>query len=160
MERDLATGRDREVIGAGVANGPINLSPDGRMIVMGALPAAGGTATSLVLIPVAGGEPRTVFRSAHPPGRFANYQGLPWLPDGQGFLVRERIGSISEMWYVPLAGSPRKLDVDATPWATGPVGALSLHPDGRRLAFLLRSTRPTSEVWTLEHFLPRPTLAR
>jgi Tol biopolymer transport system component len=85
---------------------------------------------------------------------------MPWLPDGQGFFVRRRIGSTSEIWYVPLAGSPRKLDVDATPWSTGPVGALSLHPDGRRLAFLLRSTRPTSEVWALEHFLPRPASAR
>jgi Tol biopolymer transport system component len=162
VERDLATGRERQVLGDVLANGPINLSPDGRWIVMGAANRTGVStlAIGLVLIPVAGGEMREVFR-AEPPDRFANFQGMPWTPDGQGFLVRKRLGqSGSEIWHVPLAGAPRKLDVDTTGWSYGAVGPLSLHPDGRRLAFLQSSNRPASEVWKLEHFLLSSPAAR
>jgi uncharacterized membrane-anchored protein len=116
--------------------------------------------THLVLISVAGGEMRELLR-VDPPDRFAAFQGMPWMPDGQGFLVRKRVGrTSSEIWYVPLAGSPRKLDVDTTGWSYGAIGPLSLHPDGRRLAFLMSSSRPASEVWTLEHFLAAPPGSR
>jgi Tol biopolymer transport system component len=162
VERDLATGRERQVIGDVLANGPINLSPDGRWIVMGAANRTGASTlpTHLVLISVAGGEMRELLR-VDPPDRFAAFQGMPWMPDGQGFLVRKRVGrTSSEIWYVPLAGSPRKLDVDTTGWSYGAIGPLSLHPDGRRLAFLMSSSRPASEVWTLEHFLAAPPGSR
>ena len=153
VERDLGTGRERQVVKDGtVALGPINLSPDGRWIVMGAANPDGATAGRLILIPVAGGEIRQIL-SIDAPDRFANFQGMPWLPDGRGFLVRKRTAKSSEIWFVPLSGSARKLDVDASQWSNGPIGALSLHPDGRRLAFLLASSRPVSEVWKLERFL-------
>lgn len=155
VERDLATGREREVIGRGLGGGPINLSPDGRWIAMGM--GRGDTSSNLsaaiVLIPVDGGEPRELLRAGQSE-RFANFQGMPWTPDGRGFLVRKRLPRTSELWFVPIAGEPRKLDVDASQWTNGPVGALSLHPDGRQLAILLQSSKPGREVWALENFLP------
>lgn len=155
-ERDLATGREREVVGGGFGLGPINVSPDGRWIV---LEKTVGPAAAITLIPVEGGEPREMLRVAQLE-RFARYQGMPWTPDGRGFLVRKRLPKSAELWFVPLAGEPRKLDVDATAWSNGPVGALSLHPDGRQLAFLLRSREPSTQVWVLENFLPAQTPKR
>jgi len=159
VERDLASGEEREVIGAGVTNGPISLSPDGRWIAMGKrLPSATGgsdLASAIVLIPVAGGESREVLRTAQPEERFANFQGMPWTPDSRAILVRKRLPESSELWLVPIAGEPaRRLEVDVNDWAGGPVGAPSLHPDGRQIAFLQMSSEPVTQVWALENFLP------
>ena len=152
LERDVVTSRERQVIGGGIANGPINLSPDGRWIAMGSHDRSGGLSSAIVLIPVEGGEPRELLR-VRETERLATFQGMPWTPDGRGFLVRKRLPRATELWYVPIAGDPRKLDVDASQWTTGPVGALSLHPDGRQLAVLLQSSKPGREVWALEDFL-------
>lgn len=155
-ERDLATGREREVVQGGFGLGPINVSPNGRWIV---LERTAGLAAAITLIPVEGGEPREMLRAAQAE-RFARYQGMPWTADGRGFLVRKRLPRSAELWFVPLAGEPRKLDVDASAWSNGPVGALSLHPDGRQLAFLLRSREFSTQVWVLENFLPAQTPKR
>jgi Tol biopolymer transport system component len=157
VERDLATGQERELI-ADVTNGPINLSPDGLWIATGKrLPSAAGASTlasAIVLIPVAGGEPRELLRAA-PDERFGNYQGMPWTPDGRAFLVKKVLPKGSELWLVPITGEPpRRLDVDISGWSGGPFGAPSLHPDGRQLAFVQRSSEPTTQVWALENFLP------
>ena len=153
VERELATGREREVIGSGFGGGPANVSPDGRWIVMEKTdPSA--RSTTIVLIPIAGGETRELLRAAQP-ARFASYQGMPWTPDGRAFLVRKMVQRTSEIWLVPITGElPRKLDVDTSQWSPGPVGALSLHPDGRQLAFLLLSRLAGTQVWVLENFIP------
>jgi hypothetical protein len=79
---------------------------------------------------------------------------LPWTPDGGAIIVRKVLPSrVSELWLVPATGTPpRTLGVDASRWSTGPVGVISLHPDGRQLAFT--SGNIDDEVWVLENFLP------
>jgi Tol biopolymer transport system component len=153
VERDLATGQEREVI-AGVTNGPINLSPDGHWIATGMRAPSGNLAQAIALVPVRGGESRELLR-AGPDERFGNYMGMPWTPDGRAFLVRKVLPKGSELWLVPITGEPpRRLDVDISEWSGGPVGAPSLHPDGRQLAFVQLSSEPTTQVWALENFLP------
>jgi hypothetical protein len=48
--------------------------------------------------------------------------------------------------------------VDVRNWTFGGVAQFSLHPDGRRIAFLSGSL--SNEVMVLENFLPRATPAR
>jgi Tol biopolymer transport system component len=151
-ERQLSTGQEREVVGTGFGLAPINLSPDGRWTVLVKL---SGQAQTIMLVPIDGGQPREMLRAAAP-DTFARYQGAMWTADSRGFIVRKRRSlNGGELWYVPLGGEPRKLAVDLSQWATGIVGAFSLHPDGHRVAFLQNSGDPTTQVWVLENFLPK-----
>ena len=107
-----------------------------------------------MLIPVEGGEPRELLRVSQPQGLIVRFSGMPWTPDGRAVLVRRRMAvDSSELWLVPIAGAPpRKLDIDVNRWATGNFGVISLHPDGRQIAFL--TGQVNSEVWVVENFLP------
>jgi Tol biopolymer transport system component len=150
IERDLTSGLEREVVRGDL--GSINLSPDGHSIVA----QRGDRVTkseAVVLIPVQGGEPRELLRVSQPQG-ILRFSGMPWTPDGRGVLVRRRMtADNAELWLVPITGAPpRKLDIDVNRWATGNWGVISLHPDGRQIAFL--TGQVNSEVWVLENFLP------
>jgi hypothetical protein len=47
---------------------------------------------------------------------------------------------------------PRKLDIDVNRRATGNWEVISLHPDGRQIAFV--AGQVNSEVWVLVNLLP------
>jgi Tol biopolymer transport system component len=147
VERDLVSGTERTV--ARGAFGAFSVSPDGTSI---AAPMGGiATASARVLagIRVDTGEVRELMRVG-PSERFPPYVAPQWTPDGRAVLVRKR--SPNELWLVPLGGTPRKLDVDVREWSFGAVGQMSVHPDGRQVAFL--TGRLSSEVMVLENFLP------
>jgi hypothetical protein len=82
---------------------------------------------------------------------------MAWTSDSRAVIVRTVVtaaGDKSELWLVPAAGgSPRKLDVDVNGMAKTLRSAISLHRDGQRLAFT--SGERVSEVWMMEHFLPK-----
>jgi Tol biopolymer transport system component len=148
VERELATEKER-VIARG-AFGIFNVSPDGQSIAAirgGISPAA---AQAVVHLRVADGLERVVLRAA--PGELIPvWTGLPWTPDSGAIIVRKR--RPNELWLVSITGAPpRKLDVDVSGWSFGPIGIVSLSPDGRRIA----STTGMSngEVMVLENFLP------
>jgi Tol biopolymer transport system component len=75
---------------------------------------------------------------------------IAWAPDGQGVLfVKQPDSRVAkmELWLAPLeGGQPRKLDLTAPN-----LRDLSVHPDGRRIAYTAGSDR--SAVWVLENFL-------
>jgi Tol biopolymer transport system component len=157
VERDLATGAEREV--ARGALGSISLSPDGRWITaQRADPSTKSQA--VVLIPVEGGETKELLRVTDPQRIVSALSGIPWTPDGRSVLVRRRMGADSiELWLVPTEGAqPRKLDIDVNQWPAGNRGFISLSPDGRQLAFLAGEVN--SEVWALENFLPPARVSR
>jgi hypothetical protein len=58
------------------------------------------------------------------------------------------------LWLAPVAGAPRKLDIDVTRWHDG--GTFAVHPDGRHLAFTAFAGNAGGEIWALENFLPVP----
>ncbi|MCX6376441.1 MAG: hypothetical protein NTU88_10495, partial [Armatimonadetes bacterium] len=62
---------------------------------------------------------------------------------------RANRGSLkTELWSVSVqGGEPRKLDLTAENMRD-----LSVHPDGRQIAFTAGQTK--SEVWVMENFLP------
>ena len=154
IERDLDSGAEREIDRElNVTSG--NLSPDGKYFI-GTRTDTSAKTSSLLLVPVAEGQPRELLRLTQPES-IALFGS--WTPDGSVIFTKDT-GSRKEVWLVPVTGGrPRKLDIDPAIWWDGSEDRPSevsfrVSPDGRRISFLMgRSVR---EVWALENFLPAP----
>ncbi|MDA2925603.1 hypothetical protein MYX65_13315, partial [Acidobacteria bacterium AH-259-L09] len=118
------------------------LSPDGKRLAF-ASNEGGGPAGTLLVMPVAGGDPRQLLRA-----RNGELSGVEWMRDGRHLLVSAPNKPIPALWRVSMnGGQPRKL-----PLSLDRQGGVRLHPRGRQIAFTAGKTR--SEVWVLENFLP------
>jgi Tol biopolymer transport system component len=154
VERDLASGSERAI--ASGEFGIFSVSPDGQTIAALAGGVFVAAAHALVQIRIDNGETRELLR-ARAGEIIPVWTGLPWLPDGSGVLMRKR--KPNELWIVPSDGStPRKVHGDVTGWQFGPVGVISLHPDGRQIA--ATSGTVDHEVMALENFLLKANGAR
>ncbi len=148
IERDLASGSERRLIRReGLLY--LSVSPDGRYVAGTSLDPS-SKSSSLLLIPIEGGEPRELLRVTAPQGFYL----VAWMPDGRGVIVRKMLSASEnaseELWLVPVGdGQPRKLEIDKLSLGDSPV---SIHPDGRQIAYLGGETK--KEVWILENFLP------
>ena len=160
LERDLASGRERELFrGPGPAFP--ELSPDGRFLA-GASCDDRSKSCALMLVPVTGGQPKELLR-VKDPQRIDTRGFVSWTPDGQSVIVPLHLdaspsSSVNrELLLVPIDGrAPRKLALDTRNLARGGV---RVHPDGRQVAFATGGGR-TSEVWVLENFLPAAEAVR
>jgi Tol biopolymer transport system component len=147
--RDLDTGQEKELYSLVVSSsnyaGNLVVSRDGRQL---AFQVSESGSKIIKVMPAAGGEARELLRgdgSSFESGKIA------WAPDGQSVLLARRAspgGSQDELWLVPVqGGEPRKLGI------TGEnMRHLSVHPDGRHIAFTAGGER--GEVWVMENFLP------
>jgi Tol biopolymer transport system component len=112
--------------------------------------------TTLNVMPAQGGEILELFRysgeSISTGSRFF------WDPSSQGILFVKRYyveddeeEKESELWYVPSIHNPnpRKLELEMYG-----IGALSFHPDGKRIAFESGKI-PEDEIWIMENFMKR-----
>lgn len=162
VERDLASGEEREVKGGGGA-----LSPDGQHVAV-ARADRSANAASLLIVPVAGGQPRELLRLT-PSEALMNPTRGAWTRDSSALLIQKHTGSRWELWLVPVTGGrPRKLDIDPNIWREGIANSggsvqlgdhgFSLVPDGRRIAIVMGKDAP--EVWALENFLPAASTKR
>ena len=156
VERELASGAEREVIRHPRLWREVNFSPDGRYLAVQTGVDPSTKTSSLLLVPVAGGEPRELVRLTEPDG-WGDYGTTAWTPDGKAVLKVKRNGSGTELLLVPVTGGPpRKLDIDSDSWTRGAQGGMdqgfSLSPDGQKIAFLMGKS--ASEVWAIENFLP------
>ena len=157
IERDLASGKERELIRKPFV-GQFSLSPDGRFIAVGTVDSKSAAA---VLIPIAAGEPRELMR-VDQLNIAANFSGQVfvtsgWTPDSRSVLIGEfPSGGQPEACLVSLDGDVRKLDLrlelgmDAGHRRLGPV---RIQPNGRQVAFQVSGTPKPEEVWVLENFL-------
>jgi Tol biopolymer transport system component len=138
---------------AGIDVGTENLalSPDGRTLAFHA--RKGGSAGTLMLVPSVGGEARALF-TVNSPDNFS-WGSFTWTPDGRNILaaVSRKSGRtpgdtpVSTLWRVPVDGSP-PTKIDFPPmW----LQALRLNPDGKTLAFQVRSSK--QEIWVMQNFL-------
>jgi hypothetical protein len=79
--------------------------------------------------------------------------GLSWTPDGTNLILGKTDNlpdKNTENWIIPVkGGEPGKFEL--------PVKAnhVSLHSDGRRIAFTGGELGGSSEIWALENFLPK-----
>lgn len=96
-----------------------------------------------MIVPVDGGAPRVLWRLGE--GEWINNTSIPWTPDGRAVIVRRMLDARamkSDLWLVPIdGGARRKLDVDVSRIATFANGRISVHPDGRQLAYLSNDER-------------------
>ena len=132
------------------------LSPDGTRIVFG---ARSGKLDYIGVVPVAGGESKVIYE--YPAGEFMRAAaGLIWTADGKGVLY-QRGGIIGhaeqdpadDLWLMSAdGGSPRKLLS-----LTGIIWSLTVHPNGREIAF---STRALGTEFRVLENLFRPRAGR
>jgi len=148
--RDLETGQEKELhsiadpsyYGSGAV-----LSPDERRLAFVVVADTENREKVLKVMPAAGGEARDLLRGVRLPFPAL----IAWAPDGRRVVFARQPNprdSKTELWLISVqGGEPRKLDLTAENMSD-----LSVHPDGRHIAFTAGQAR--SEVWVMENFLP------
>jgi Tol biopolymer transport system component len=116
------------------------LSPDGNSL---AFRHNFKTANELWIIPTNGGEPRLI-------GSLDKEEKIDWpewTPDSRQVIVIAR--NSKELYAFSVdGGKPIRMDL-----RLDGIKRLSIHPDGKRLAFMHRQRRG-GDVWVMENFLP------
>lgn len=164
VRRDLETGEEEElyraVPPAKVHHWPtanLAVSPNAQQLVFVWTDAKNvDRATKLMVLPAAGGEPRVIVRAQEP----AVISAPAWTPDSRHIMYARTIYGEKpkfELWRISAeGGEPQNIGVVME--GLEPFG-LSVHPDGKRVAFTAGTKR--EEVWVLKDFLPpgpkRPT---
>ncbi len=149
VAHDLATGQEKElysVVESSMYSSGVALSRDGQQLAF-AIRDPETRSKILKVLPAAGGEAHDLLRGVQLP-----FPGsVAWAPDGQSVLFTKQpslADSKTELWLIPVqGGEPRKLDLTAEN-----MRELSVHPDGRRVAFTAGEDKQT--VWVMENFLP------
>ena len=119
--REIASGRTSTVY-RGERLHLLTASPDGKWLAV-------GSGANIVLVPVAGGESRTVA-----------FEGLSELEWGGALIA----GKGADLWRIPnTGGAPEKLDSPGNRSA-----GFSLQPDGERIALTAGALK--SEVWAMK----------
>jgi Tol biopolymer transport system component len=147
LRRDIAAAEPKEVFRASTRT-PISwmsVSPDERHVAF--IQRAGNDFLNqpgtLFVAPVSSGTPRAVFTAA----------GLDveqWAADGESVIARKHDASRFELWRVPLAGVPVKLELEGTRTQD----MFQLSPDGKYIAFTGQAGEAGDQIWAIENFLP------
>ena len=157
VTRDLETGEEKElyraVPPAQVHHWPTSntaVSPNGQRLAFVWTDAKNvGRATALMVLPTAGGEPRELLRAQEP----AVISVPAWTPDSRHLIYARTVQGEKrkfELWRISAeGGEPQNLGLLME--GLEPYG-LSVHPDGKRIAFTAGTER--EEVWVLQDFLP------
>ena len=157
---DVRTGVDR-LVAAGTLPA---LSPDGRTVAYlrytRKKPTTQPVASTLEVVPLAGGKPRIVARTRGPE-LGPHFESRPqWLPDGTGVAIARRVAEQGP-WAIELVrfdGSRRVLAPRTSP-------DFALSPNGRLLVYLRGDTlvvagqRGREQVHPLRRLLPERYLA-
>lgn len=158
VARDLESGRETELYRVAAPGGIAHLavSPDGEKLAFVWWDSETGAA-SVKVMPVAGGEPRELVQLPRP--ELTSYAQplveLAWMQDSRHVIYATSSASQPKLdfWRISAeGGEPDHLGLEME--GLRPYG-LSVHPDGRRIAFTAGRPR-RNEVWVLENFLPPP----
>jgi Tol biopolymer transport system component len=151
-EHDLLSGRERTIPRAPEGAGFVELamSPDGKLLATKLNWRGKKPYYSLAVLPVDTGEIREV--TTAPPLHW--FQNIVWTPDGRYLLFTKHYaegGGESEkveLWRVAVdSGKEENLDTSLQgTWD------LSIHPDGRRIAFTRMQN--VTQIWVMENFVP------
>jgi Tol biopolymer transport system component len=155
--RDLKSGTEK-VLYRSDDKFNISLSPDGQWL---ALIFVSKEKPRLIVMPAAGGESRELCRFEEDDGFiFGSSCSITWTADGKYILFTMIDSKIDdpqwELCRIPTDGGElEKLGLKMS----GSFFNLSVHPDGRHIAFSSRE-QSGSEVWVMENFLPTMPVAK
>jgi Tol biopolymer transport system component len=151
LSRHLATGEERELLAADERT-MFSISPDGGWLAL----LNTDKKKVVRVMPVGGGEPKELFRFEE---ERPSFPCIKWTPDGKYIIFRKlKPGKggeqrfFSTLWRISAqGGKPEDLGLVMAAFQD-----LSVHPDGRHLAFTSPGVVPSSPaIWVLENFLPR-----
>jgi Tol biopolymer transport system component len=143
---DLETGKERRIgpLTKGSILNRVRVSPDDSQVAACNWKAEEED-TDLVLLSVDGGQLKTLVTVEGPEW----IQDLAWARDGKHVLFFKKLGDLphkNELWIVPTeGGTPRDLGIRA-----GWIQQLSVHPNGKRIAFASESRDDEPQVWVME----------
>jgi Tol biopolymer transport system component len=156
VARNLSSGTERELASwprpASAMNdylGRPSLSPDGRQIAT--VMSHSATEASVILIAPGSGETRTLRR-----GAASAPEVLMWAPDNRSVFVRWTSPGTTpaspEVWRIPVTGgAPVRVE-----WTLGHDNReFRVHPDGRRLVYVVNTSPSQTEVRVLTGLLSR-----
>jgi Tol biopolymer transport system component len=144
---NFETGRDEKLSGSPDDADDIDISPDGKWLVL----LNSNEKRVLRIMPTSGGDPRLIYSFDHG----ENYKITPtWSADGRYIYFTKQQGAGSIVWdlyRVPSdGGEAQKMDLNMAQ-----LRHFSVHPDGRHIAFSSMGLNPElSQVWVMENFLP------
>jgi len=143
---DLETKRHERLAGSPDDAGFMAVSPDGKWLAV----VNGHGVRTIKIMPSSGGEPREVYRSEFESGTMI----IPaWSLDGRFIYFpwpRNPKENIADLYRVSReGGKAERIDLGMMY-----VRFLSVHPDGRRIAFWSPGEKPgQAQVWVMENFL-------
>ena len=145
---DVESGELTDLFTRGMIRWPGAISPSSSEAVFAeAVEWRNESSPQLTAIPLGGGQPRALLPLTQ---RDLPVFSLALSPDGETLYFTKRM---AELWRVPFLGGkaePVGLEIE-----DGNIRTLTIHPDGRRIAF--QAGRPQKEIWALENFLGSPT---
>ncbi len=143
---DLETKKNERLPGSPDDAHFIAVSPDGKWLAV--VNAEGQR--NIKIMPVSGGEPREIYRSAFESGTVIT---PAWSADGRYiyFPWPRPHTNIADLYRVSRdGGEEEKIDVGMRF-----IRGLTVHPDGQRIAFYSTGDQPPQpQVWVMENFLP------
>jgi Tol biopolymer transport system component len=149
MRRNTESGEERELFRMTPPDSAVSgaLSADGRQLAY-VIDNEKQKTSSLMIMPTEGGTPRELLQSKIP------FDAVNWTRDNRHVLmVRYPESGPPELWSVSIDGGEPQPSGLATPGLSD----VSVHPDGRRIAFC-SSKGATEEVWVIKN-LPSATTA-
>jgi Tol biopolymer transport system component len=139
IERDLASGSEKEIMRGNLF--VMLLSPDGKYFTTVRTDADG---SAVLLVPINGGQPIELMRVKSPETLWVE----TWAPDSRSVFIGKLPEPIETYFRVSIDGTgshPVHLDQN--------MGlGVSLHPDGRRIAYSVESEQTKTEIWVLQNF--------
>ncbi len=144
--RDTTSGVERVVI-AGQFLSELRISPDGKKLAAHRREAPNSRASTLVVIPVSGGQVRTLEPVSLSFGA--------WTPDSESVIARTGRDNDWTYWLVPVSGAAaRRLNL------SGDIGAMRVSPDGKRVAYLQWTFGYRGwDLWRIELEAPSPEIS-
>ena len=151
MRRNTESGEERELFHMTAPDLPVSgaLSADGWQLAY-VIDNEKQNTSSLMIMPAEGGPARELLQSKIP------FDAVNWTRDNRHVLIiRHPESGPPELWSVSMDGG--KLQPSGL--ATLGLFDVSVHPDGRRIAFC-SCKGPTEEVWVIKNLLSAPKASR
>jgi Tol biopolymer transport system component len=151
IEHDLTSGNEKVLFQTDPITFNLDLSPDGRYFAEIGIDSSNWR---LAIVSTAGGQWKQLI-SGDRKGRYPA-DLLMWSPDSRAvYIYANKVATdlpdARQAWRVPIDGSaPEKLDLNVN-WLSR---LMSVHPNGKQLAFGVTEPPKSDEVWILENFLP------